>query len=50
MEIFFLILIIGAIFGGIGYAVAAPDQKGMAAALGFILGPIGIIIALLAKR
>ena len=36
--------------GGLGYAVAGDDKKGLGAMLGVLLGPLGILIAAIACR
>jgi hypothetical protein len=46
MEIYVVVALICA---GLGYAVASDENKVIGAVLGLILGPIGVIVAVLMK-
>ena len=48
MEIVVVILVLG-VCSLLGYAVASDRNKGLGAVLGFLLGPIGILIAAVVK-
>lgn len=50
MEIALLLLFLGLIFGLISTAVSAEKRKGLGFLLGFLLGPLGILIAAIACR
>ena len=49
MELLIILIVWCGICGGLGYAVAKDDNKGLGAVLGIILGPIGVIVAAVMK-
>jgi uncharacterized membrane protein YeaQ/YmgE (transglycosylase-associated protein family) len=50
MEFLFIALIVGAICGSLAYAVTPnKEKKALGAVLDFVLGPIGVLIAVFLK-
>lgn len=49
MEVFILALFVGAICGAIASAIVKEEKRPMAFILGLLLGPFGILIAVLMK-
>ena len=45
-----ILIVLALVCGGLGYAVAAEDKKGLGAVLGLLLGPIGVLIAAVMKK
>lgn len=50
METVVLLLIVAALFGALGAAVSSSSKRGLGFLLGFLLGPIGIIVAAIAAK
>src|SRR5689334_10691153 len=51
MELAVLLVFIGILCGALAAAVSRPETKGLGFLLGFVLGPIGIVVAaILAKN
>jgi uncharacterized membrane protein YeaQ/YmgE (transglycosylase-associated protein family) len=50
MEFLFIVLIFGAICGGLAYAVTPnKEKKVLGAVLGVLLGPIGVLVSVFLK-